>query len=62
MSWYTAAMGIFGKKNARKGKSFRSLLAGFVIGGAVASIVGKKVLDESHEEHAKEEKDDGKKE
>lgn len=50
-------MGFFRRKKQRKGKNLRRLVAGFVIGGAVASIVGKRLVDESQRELSKKDEE-----
>ncbi len=58
-SCYTAVMISFPfwpkKKEKKKGVAIKRVIVGFIIGGAIASIIGKKLL---HSEDKEEENDD----
>ena len=43
-------------KIARPRSAVRRVVAGLIIGGAVASIVGKRVVDRAHKEHEEKQK------
>lgn len=51
---YNAAMWPFKKKKAKNNHIAKRVIAGLIIGGAIGSIVGKKLL----EEHEREDEDE----
>lgn len=54
VTWYTALMWPFSKKKAKESKPrkiMRRMVVGFIIGGAISSIVGNTLLKEKKREH-----------
>ncbi len=57
MTCYTLSMWPFRKKKLKESKPrimMRRMIVGFIIGGAISSIVGKTLLSEKRKEHVGE--------